>query len=160
MSVTSLGAEATCGTLTCNKLNAKAGGGDIHKITGDLEVTGDLIVDGSTTFTNKSVNDEFELKAFTGGSGEVGMLLNDNTNKWRIEAYAPTNQLEFSVDTGGGSELTIATFNTTGGCTIPAATLNLASTTPPTPAAAVPSTHKFAITIDNVVYELLLNKPP
>ena len=78
----------------------------------------------------------------------------------RIEAYAPTNQLEFSVDTGGGSELTIATFNTTGGCTIPAATLNLASTTPPTPAAAVPSTHKFAITIDNVVYELLLNKPP
>jgi hypothetical protein len=47
MSVTALGDQAICGTLRCDTLDAKNDpAGDPHKITGQLEVTGDATIDG------------------------------------------------------------------------------------------------------------------
>ncbi len=45
----SLGDSATAGTLFCDNLVAKNSGGDPHKITGNLEVTGDVEIDGRLT---------------------------------------------------------------------------------------------------------------
>jgi hypothetical protein len=161
MSVFSLGQRARCGTLTCDTLVAKNDpAADPHLIEGDLEVTGDLKVDGDLNFTPASTNDGFVVNAPPGGSTSAEIILKTDTGTtWTIDADSagPTLFINNKLAGAGSGEI-VATF-TRDGCSFVAEPEKFAleSTSAPTTAAAVPSTHTYAIKINGSVYKLLLS---
>ena len=115
--MSSLGNDAYCGTLNCNKLVAKnVTPSDPHKITGDLEVTGNVTIDG-----NETVKNALTVQSTIIGNGgavllnkpvvgdTVGINFNDLTQSWDITADAPTDTFGIG-HTVGGSASVVAEF--------------------------------------------------
>jgi len=95
-----LGDIAICGTLICDTLQAKNDpAADPHKIEGDLEVTGDVKVDGGLEI------DQSGLKAVILNShpsvNRATLDFNDNTQTWGISADASSSSLHFTHHTNG-----------------------------------------------------------
>ena len=110
--MSSLGNDAYCGTLNCNKLVAKnPTPSDPHKITGDLEVTGNLTVDGTETVTGQitcqniiTCEGGITVTAFNAGAPYPGISFNDLTQTWDFSADANGNIIGLGhIVNGAGS---------------------------------------------------------
>ena len=104
--MTSLGSDCYTGTINCKRVNAENPGGDPHKVVGNLEVTGDLQVDGGITVLSTDLRG-LSLKSST-FSNQVNIGLNDNTSTWSISADANSGALFFNHilnSAGSGSQV-------------------------------------------------------
>jgi hypothetical protein len=160
MSSVSLGAEAKCGKLKCETLEAKNSGGDPHKVVGDLEITGDATVDGKLTAKEGNVRIEHK-----GGSDQSGLTLRTPSQTWDL--YADENAQSISIGyfkdsfPAGVDMFRIRQDAGTGdiGTTINAKPLQLDNNAGANPDAGLVATHSFSIFINTTEYKLLLATP-
>lgn len=158
MSSVSLGAEAKCGKLKCDVLEAKNSGGDPHKIVGDFEVTGDCVVDGKLTAKQGDVRVEHK-----DGLTQSGVTLRCPDQTWDITAdstgdvltvglfkdSAPAGVEVFSIQDNGGNLSTGLVAN-------PLALSNPAGATADP---GLTATHHLIIKVNSTEYKLLLATP-
>jgi len=159
MSVTALGAEAKCGKLKCETLEAKNSGGDPHKVVGDLEITGDAVVDGQLTAKHGDIR--IEPKS---GSNQSTLTLRCPDQTWDITADSAGSTLSVGLfKDGGGSGVEVFTIQDLAGdisTGIVAEPLILKTNVGATASATLAPTHYFVININNTKFKMLLEEVP
>ena len=156
--MTSLGDNAYVGTLHANLLDVKNPTGNPHKITGDLEITGDTTCDGGLTAKTGVVR--IENKS---GSDQSQVVLRCPTQQWDLLGDESADKISIgSFKDSQGVGVSIFSIQDIAGAyttNIESNPLRLNSDTGASVGAGVASTHTLLIRINNTDYKMLLATP-